>query len=78
MAQPTTSSVTASGGVGVALSTLVTWALKTHGVEVPAEVQAAIYTLITGLVGWFIHMEPGVPLFPWQAAPAPVATPEVK
>lgn len=44
----------ASGGLAGGLSILLVWALNELGMEVPAEVAAAIATLVSFAVGYFV------------------------
>lgn len=44
----------AAGGLAGGLSMLIIWGIGAAGVDVPAEVAAAITTLVTFAVGYFV------------------------
>jgi len=44
----------AAGGLAGGLSMLIIWGVGAAGVDVPAEVAAAITTLVTFVVGYFV------------------------
>ena len=42
-----------NGGIAVAISTLLAWTVREFGgIEIPAEVGAAIATIVGFLIGW--------------------------
>lgn len=42
-----------NGGIAVAISTMLAWAVREFGgIEIPAEVGAAIATIVGFLIGW--------------------------
>ena len=56
--QSSTTSVAASGGVGAAADTVLTWLLSLFHVVVPPEVQGAGFVLLTWAAGKMIHALP--------------------
>ena len=57
--QSSTTSVAASGGVGAAAVTVLTWLLSLAHIVVPPEVQGAGFVLLTWGAGRMIHALPG-------------------